>query len=223
MSEPLREESSGQDEAVNPRDLRVSDAEREHVVGVLEKAIGQGMIGLDEFTTRTDTALAARTRGELNIVLADLPGLVHRDAAGAQPAAGAGTPGPERNQPVGIPGDRLELASHGSTLRRSGPWVVPAELMVRNKYGETKLDFTEAQVTSPVVRIELDCKWGSVSLTIPDQAAVDINNITEIKWGSVEDKTNSNGKQGTPRYIVTGRVHGGSLTIRYPRRSIFST
>lgn len=223
MSEPLREDLGGRDEQVNPRDLRVSDAEREHVVGVLEKAIGQGMLGLDEFTTRTDTALAARTRGELNIVLADLPGLVHRDAMAAQHFHGAGSPGAQWNQPAGIPGDRLELASHGSTLRRSGAWVVPGELLVRNKYGESKLDFTEAHVTSPVVRIELDCKWGSVNLTIPDHAAVDINDITDIKWGSVEDKTNSNGKQGTPRYIVTGRVHGGSLTIRYPRHGIFAT
>lgn len=223
MSEPLREDIGRQDPQVNPRDLRVSDAEREHVVGVLEKAIGQGMLGLDEFTTRTDTALAARTRGELNIVLADLPGLVHRDAMADRHVAAAGTPGSPSAQAAGIPGDRLELTAHGSTLKRSGQWVVPGELLVRNKYGETKLDFTEAQVTSPVVRVDLDCKWGSVSLTIPEQAAVDINDITEIKWGSVDDKTNSNGKQGTPRYVVTGRVHGGSLTIRYPRRGIFST
>lgn len=65
---------------VNPRDLRVSDDEREHVVSLLQRAIGRGLIDLDEFTERTDIAYNAMTRGQLNIVLADLPGLVHVDA-----------------------------------------------------------------------------------------------------------------------------------------------
>ncbi|NUT96516.1 MAG: DUF1707 domain-containing protein, partial [Saccharothrix sp.] len=53
----------------DPRQWRVSDAEREHVVGVLQKAIGRGLITLDEFTERADTALAAKTREQLNTVL----------------------------------------------------------------------------------------------------------------------------------------------------------
>lgn len=53
--------------------LRVSDAERAEVGHLLERAVAEGMITLDEFSERYDTALAARTRGELNAVLADLP------------------------------------------------------------------------------------------------------------------------------------------------------
>lgn len=87
MNEPQRDDPASSVQRVQPRDLRVSDAEREHVVGILETALGQGMLTLDEFTARTDTALAARTRGQLNIVLADLPGLHHRDAAQHQQGA----------------------------------------------------------------------------------------------------------------------------------------
>ena len=65
----------------DPRELRVSDAEREHVVSLLNKAVGRGMITLDEFTTRTDTALAAVTRADLNAVLVDLPGMVNNELA----------------------------------------------------------------------------------------------------------------------------------------------
>ncbi len=57
------------------RDLRVSDAEREHVGELLQRAVGQGMLSLGEFTERMDTALAAKTRAELNVVLVDLPGI----------------------------------------------------------------------------------------------------------------------------------------------------
>ena len=203
---------------LSERDLRVSDDEREHVVGVLQKAIGRGMIDLDEFTERTDRALASRTRGELNAVLADLAGLYHPAAALA--AAPAYAP-PMAYRGGYAPGQRFELNAKYSSLVRSGPWVVPAEMVVRNKYGSTKLDFTEAQVQSPVVYIELDAKWGSVEVIIPEHAAVDVNSITDVKFGSMEDKTHSNGRQGSPRFVLSGRVHGGSLVIRQPRRGLF--
>ncbi|WP_326945384.1 MULTISPECIES: DUF1707 SHOCT-like domain-containing protein [unclassified Amycolatopsis] len=203
---------------LSERDLRVSDDEREHVVGVLQKAIGRGMIDLDEFTERTDRALASKTRGELNTVLADLAGLYHPAAAGAA--------APSYAPPVGfsggyVPGQRFELNAKYSSLHRGGPWVVPSEMVVRNKYGSTKLDFTEAQVQSPVVHIELDAKWGSVEIVIPEHAAVDVNAISDVKFGSMEDKTHSNGRMGNPRYVLSGRVHGGSLVIRHPRRGLF--
>ncbi|MGY2063205.1 DUF1707 SHOCT-like domain-containing protein, partial [Nocardia gipuzkoensis] len=57
------------------RELRVSDIEREHVGALLQRAVGLGMLSLGEFTERMDTALAAKTRGELNAVLVDLPGI----------------------------------------------------------------------------------------------------------------------------------------------------
>ncbi|MBB4687281.1 DUF1707 SHOCT-like domain-containing protein [Amycolatopsis jiangsuensis] len=206
------ETSATEAKTLTTRDIRVSDDEREHVVGVLQKAIGQGMLTLDEFTERTDQALAARTRGELNTVLADLPGLLHPEAAPAQQAAGV---------PGYAPGQRLELNAKYSSLQRSGPWIVPPAVVVRTKYGSTKLDFTQARVSTPVVQIELDSKWGSVELIIPRDAAVDYNAITEIKLGSLDDKTGTNGGPGNPRYVITGRIVGGSLVIRHPRRGIF--
>lgn len=62
----------------NPRALRVSDAEREHVANLLHKALARGLIDLDGFATRVGPALEARTRAELNAVVIDLPGVVVR-------------------------------------------------------------------------------------------------------------------------------------------------
>ena len=61
--------------SVDPRDLRVSDAERAHVLSLLEKATGRGLITLGEFSDRSAAVIASKTRGELNAVLLDLPGL----------------------------------------------------------------------------------------------------------------------------------------------------
>ncbi|RSN58950.1 hypothetical protein DMH01_23425 [Amycolatopsis sp. WAC 04182] len=203
------------------RDIRVSDAEREHVVEVLQKAIGLGMLNLDEFTERTDRALASKTRGELNAVLTDLPGLVHPEAAMAPRQQQNPWAPPRQHAYAQASGQVMELNGKYSALQRNGNWLVPESMVIRNKYGATKLDFSQAEIRHPVVHIELQAKWGPVEITIPENGAVDTNSITDIKFGNLDDRTRSNGRPGTPRFVITGRVHGGSLIIKYPRRGFF--
>jgi hypothetical protein len=189
------------DQASHTRDLRVSDAEREHVTELLQRAVGRGLLSLEEFGERADTALSARTRGELNAVLADLPGLVHRE-----------TPAPSR--------DRLELKNTMSSTKRSGDWAVPRELAVRNRMGSTELDFTEARIPHPEVRIEIDVVAGSVELLVPENASVYSHDV-EVTAGSMEDKAGPNpaseeGEPG-PRFVLFGTIRAGSVEIRRPR------
>jgi hypothetical protein len=178
---------------VDPRELRVSDAERTHVVNLLQKAIGHGLLSLDEFTERTDQALAAKTRGELNTVLVDLPGLTHTDPTS-----------PVKTPPV-------ELRANMSTIKRGGVWEVPRELIIRNRLGSTKLDFSEAHIEHAEVRIKLDVSGGTVKLQLPEQAMVDTNGVQVIA-GTVKDRVG--GTSGRPRFVITGRITAGTLKIR---------
>ena len=175
----------------DPRDLRVSDAEREHVVSLLNKAVGRGMITLDEFTTRTDTALAAVTRADLNAVLVDLPGMVNSEGGRA----------------------RTELKNSFGTTVRKGHWVVPNELVIRNTLGSTNLDFTEADVP-PMVDVELDVSVGSVKLVLPSTASVNIDGV-EVQAGEIKDKVRNG--VGNPHFHVHGYVRGGSVVIKRKR------
>lgn len=61
--------------------LRVSDAEREAVVQALRAHAGEGRLEPEELEDRVGAALAARTAGELGVLLDDLPA--------ARPARGA--------------------------------------------------------------------------------------------------------------------------------------
>jgi Domain of unknown function (DUF1707) len=54
--------------------LRASDADREQVVDRLRSAAGEGRLAAPELEHRVGTALAARTYGELDATIADLPG-----------------------------------------------------------------------------------------------------------------------------------------------------
>lgn len=182
---------------IDPRELRVSDAEREHVVGVLQKAIGQGLITLDEFTTRTDTALAAKTRGELNSVLLDLPGVVHQE------------PGRPHHQQT------AELRTTMSTMTRSGRWVVPRELVIHNRMGKTELDFTEAVIDSAEVQIELNVSGGSVRLLVPEHASVTTDEV-ELTASTVKDKVGGGDRIGRPHFVVSGSIKAGTLRVRRP-------
>ena len=58
----------------DPSGLRASDAERERTVGRLRRAVTDGRLTVEELDERSERAYAARTRGELAALLADLPG-----------------------------------------------------------------------------------------------------------------------------------------------------
>lgn len=178
---------------IDPRELRVSDAEREHVVEVLQKAIGRGLLSLDEFTERTDTALAARTRSELNAVLIDLPGVTHSDPSS-----------PLRDKPV-------ELRANMSSLKRDGRWTVPRELIIHNRLASTELDFSEAVIEHAEVRITLNVAGGSVKMLMPERGSVDADQV-QVTAGSLKDKAGK--AAGRPRFVLAGTITAGSLHLR---------
>jgi Domain of unknown function (DUF1707) len=56
-----------------PRELRVSDVERQAAVRRLERALRDGRLTVFEFDERTQAAYVARTRSELDDLTEDLP------------------------------------------------------------------------------------------------------------------------------------------------------
>ncbi|KMO83859.1 hypothetical protein BST22_28005 [Mycolicibacterium chubuense] len=176
-------------------DLRVSDADRAAVTRALESAVGQGMLSLDEYTERVDAVLAARTRSELDAVIADLP--VNR-----RPVAG-------------IDGQPHELRSWMSSISRKGRWTVPPRLLLRTRMCSTTLDFTGAVVHGALVEIEIDDYLGSTELILPDGATADLNGVANFA-ASTAVKVAASPPSSRLHVVVRGRVRFGSLTARHP-------
>ncbi|MGH9188154.1 MAG: DUF1707 domain-containing protein [Acidimicrobiales bacterium] len=65
-----------------PPDLRAADSDRDRVVDQLRRHLGEGRLDLAEFETRAERAYAARTFGDLQQLMSDLPGLRDRVSAG---------------------------------------------------------------------------------------------------------------------------------------------
>ncbi len=219
VDDPRRYGSTVPDDPSAARYLRVSDAEREHVIGLLQRATGTGLLDLDEFTRRVDTALAARTRGELNVVLLDLPGLSHPERP-AQVPMPARPPGRTTAPPVVTSsGTGNEVRSMLGAVTRSGVWDVPAHLVVRTTLGSAELDFTEARIPHEVVEIELDVVAASVELRLPAGARVE-HSAVQATLSSIEDRVRgrSDAPSG-PVFRISGSVRAGSVEIRPPRKS----
>ncbi len=177
--------------------MRVSDAEREHVTELLQKAVGRGLITLDEFTARTDTALAAQTRGELNGVLADLPFVRHAERPSTVPP--------------------LVLKTRSGKVAQRGHWVVPAEIAAECGMGNIAIDFTQATCPRPEVTLRATCGTGNIVVTVPRGWQVVLVEAT-AGMGSVVNKATDPPQHGMPVLRVYGQAGMGHVKIRHPRR-----
>lgn len=71
--------------------IRASDADRERVAAALREHLAVGRLTIEEFEDRLERAFAAKTLGDLEDLMADLPGgdlEPFNDAAAQQPAPG---------------------------------------------------------------------------------------------------------------------------------------
>jgi hypothetical protein len=192
---------------MDAKDLRVSDAEREHVGGLLQRAVGQGMLSLGEFTERMDTAMAAKTRGELNSVLVDLPGMQIADSELPQQVS------PTPSAPVSITGTM-------STTHRKGEWHVPSHLQVKTKMSTTTLDFTAAHLDAQVVEIDVDDFCSTLTLVVPDDATVDMNSL-ETVGGTASNSVKTGPPRGRVHVVVRGKTRFGTVKAKHPIGSVF--
>ena len=126
----------------------LSDVERERVLASLREACIDGRLTLEEFSRRTETALTARTRGELAPVSSDL--------AAAPPSL------PSRRSAT-----RRMLALMGSD-KQTGRWRIAAQSTAIAVMGECVLDLRRAEVESAEVQIDAYALMGEVKVIVPE-------------------------------------------------------
>jgi hypothetical protein len=128
------------------RDLRASDADREQVIERLRRAADEGRLRIEELEDRLGRALNARTYGQLDAILSDLP-----------PTRGALMKRPPRT-PVRRP-RRFDLTRHtgrvGIVLRAPRRALIAGALAA-------------AAVAAPLTASELAASGRSVRISRPD-------------------------------------------------------
>ena len=191
-------EGDGSPEPDTRLELRVSHADRDRVVETLTAAASEGLLAADELDDRVESALSARTRGELAVLTADLP-------------------------PSGIERHAKELIridQRFGDVTRAGQWVVPRRMEIKLTAGDVTLDFTRALIIRDTVRIDVDLGLGGdLTLVTRPGVVVDTDGLT----GRLADvKVSPAVDPHVPvilRVELVGRVRGGGVVVRFPRRT----
>lgn len=137
--------------------MRASDVERDEVLVRLHGAFAEGRLTEAELDERTATALAARTRAELDRLLTDLPVAAVRTAA----------------PPSTRPG-RMQVA-YKDSVRRGGRWRVPDGYTAVIYKGGGLLDLRAAELEGPVTRIRALAYKSTIEIIVPPGVRVEVD------------------------------------------------
>ncbi|MHB1527251.1 MAG: DUF1707 SHOCT-like domain-containing protein [Candidatus Dormibacteria bacterium] len=172
-----------------------SDRDRDLTVDRLSSACSDGRLGLEDFSTRLERALAARTLPELASITADL-----------------GRPEPVLEPSRRRRGSSWFISVMGSTVRR-GRWLLGPSSQAVAVMGDCVLDLREAEVAGRDSHILAVALMGSISVVVPEGIDVDISGIAimgskELRGGG------SRPLPGSPTIRVTCFALMGEITVR---------
>ena len=196
---------------VESGDVRIGDDDRQRVIDALSRHTGHGRLTLDEFAELAGRVYAARTRRDLDEVLAGLPDdvdirppVVARGVA-TGPAGGASSSATRDTTPA-APRRRF-VAIMGGTRAR-GRWRAPGQITAFAFWGGVKVDLRQAVIDERVVEVTAWAIMGSVEVVVPDGIPVELDGMV-VMGGSSDDTRRSEGAAASACAPDPGRTPGG--------------
>lgn len=197
-------------------ELRIGDRERDLIASVLQHALAEGRITIDELDARLDARLdaasRARTFADLDPLVADLlveplstASVWPRLEVESQPAGAFGT----------SPNNRLALDAGWSNLTRGGRWDIPPFLLLNGSKSTLKVDCRQATPLAEVIDIQVVGSMGIVTIVIPESWAANTDRLVP-SWGVVKSAVSAKPDPGAPLLVLHGSVGWGRLTVRHP-------
>jgi Domain of unknown function (DUF1707) len=185
--------------------VRASDRERDVVVQRVQQAFAEGRLDDTEFDERMRAALTARTRGDLDVLLTDLP--AETTAPGPAPATAGRGPG------------RVAVALK-SSVRRGGRWRVPERYTAVVYKGSGWLDLRAAELSGPVTTFLAVAYKSRVTILVPPGVRVEMTGFG-VTQGADEEDPGYRLPADAPVIHVRGVAYKGTveITTRPPERS----
>jgi hypothetical protein len=174
----------------HPPDLRASHADRDRVVDALRVAGGDGRLSDEELDTRLESALSARTLGELAELTADLP-----------------------NAPAAK--EVLVIRQHAGKYVQEGRWLVPARIELRTQMCRVTLDFTHAVITSNVLRIDADMVHGKLFIVSPPGIVIDTDGL-DLTYSKLKLQSKNAAADPRLRIELAGKLLHAKVIQRRP-------
>ncbi|QCD57988.1 DUF1707 SHOCT-like domain-containing protein [Streptomyces hawaiiensis] len=191
-------------------EFRASDAERDRIADILHDALAEGRLTADEHAERVEGVLRAKTVGELEVFIRDLPA-AHRQGPGPGHA-----PAPWRPTAGAIPIDPDDnVVAIFSGAVRKGRWRAGRRIHAYAIFGSVEIDLSEALFDHQQVVVKSFAIFGSVDIRVPEN--VSLRGMGGGVLGSFEVATLDSGEPEAPIVYVDGWAVMGSVEAR-PKR-----
>ncbi|MEV5430098.1 DUF1707 domain-containing protein [Streptomyces sp. NPDC052701] len=188
-------------------DLRASDADRDRVADILREALAEGRLTADEHAERVEGVLSAKTVGELDVFIRDLPA-AHRPRTAA--------PAPNRPTLGAIPVDPDDnvVAVFSSAVRR-GRRHTGRRIHAYAVFGSVEIDLSEALFDHQQVVVKAVSVFGNVEVRVPEN--VSLRGMGGGVLGNFEVDTLDSADPEAPVVYVDGWAVLGNVEAR-PKR-----
>ncbi|MFD4175349.1 MULTISPECIES: DUF1707 SHOCT-like domain-containing protein [Streptomyces] len=197
-------------EVLDGDDIRASDADRDRIADILREAMAEGRLTADEHAERIDLVYRAKTVGELQPMVRDLPA---SSGPTVRPDSQPYVYGPE--SPDG-PADNLVAVFSSAT--RKGRWRVGGRTNAFALFGSVEIDLTEALFGQRFTVINATSIFGSVDIRVPENISLR-GNGTGV-FGTFEVRTLESAEAEAPVVVVNGYSVFGTVEAR-PKRGKF--
>ncbi|MFH9606629.1 DUF1707 domain-containing protein [Streptomyces sp. NPDC017448] len=191
--------------------LRASDADRDRIADILREAMAEGRLTADEHAERVDLVYRAKTVGELQPLIRDLP-------ASSASTARPGEQQPYAYGPQGPEGPMENLVAVFSGASRKGRWRVGGRTNAFALFGSVEIDLTEALFGQRLTVINATSIFGSVDVRVPENISLR-GNGTGV-FGTFDVRTLESADPEAPVVVVNGYSVFGTVEAR-PKRGKF--
>ncbi|WP_406464354.1 DUF1707 domain-containing protein [Streptomyces sp. NBC_00111] len=188
-----------------PAGIRASDADRDRIADILREAVAEGRLTAEEHAERVDLVYRAKTVGELEPLVQDLP------APGGSTRQ-AGSPYADTTGASG-PAENLVAVFSGSTRR--GRWRVGGRANAFALFGSVEIDLTEALFGQRLTVINATSIFGSVEIKVPEN--ISLRGSGTGVFGNFEVDTLESADPEAPVVVVNGYSVFGSVEAK-PKR-----
>ncbi|NUL03657.1 DUF1707 and DUF2154 domain-containing protein [Streptomyces lunaelactis] len=196
-------------------EMRASDTERERVAERLRDAVAEGRLDMEEFEQRLDAAYKARTHGELEPLVSDLPVGDLPVAGAAAPVAATGPGGWAKR--VGGPATSKGAFAFWGGFGRKGTWTVARKFTTFTLMGGGELDLREARFEDRDTVIRCIAIMGGVHVVVPPELNVEVRGIGLMGGFGQQGESVGEPNPAAPRVVVTGFAIMGGVGVERKR------
>lgn len=199
----------------DPREMRISNDDRERVASVLNNAMAEGRLTVNELEERLDKVYAAKTFGDLEPLLRDLP--IGQQATLPPPAAGT-SPVPMPTNRIGGRGTSAGAVAIMSGTGRKGLWTVPPTFTSFALMGGIEIDLSQARFEEAETTIQAFAFMGGIEIRVPDDVNVQVNGVGFM--GAFEDNIGRQNQPppGAPTVKITGLAIWGGVDVKRSKK-----